>query len=146
MAEDRAALEDLKAKGMQFDAISPETAAELRKATAGIVDEVKKRAGAELVKRVVSRPTRNERVETAPQGDVLTGFRRGLDALDWAIAKVRHRSWPHHGDRRRGSGLHALQPDLSLKLGEEISRLFFVWSIFFAIPLGVKAPMSASRF
>jgi TRAP-type transport system periplasmic protein len=52
--EDRAALEDLKAKGMQFDAISPETAAELRKATAGIVDEVKKRAGAELVERVVS--------------------------------------------------------------------------------------------
>jgi tripartite ATP-independent transporter DctP family solute receptor len=52
--EDRAAVEDLKAKGMQFDAISPETASELRKATAGIVDEVKKRAGAELVERVVA--------------------------------------------------------------------------------------------
>ncbi len=52
--EDRAALEDLKAKGMQFDEISPATAAELRKATAGIVDEVKKRAGAELVDRVVA--------------------------------------------------------------------------------------------
>jgi tripartite ATP-independent transporter DctP family solute receptor len=52
--EDKAALEDLKAKGMQFDEISPETAAELRKATAGVVEEVKKRAGAELVDRVVA--------------------------------------------------------------------------------------------
>ena len=52
--EDRAALQDLKAKGMQFDEISPETAAALRKATAGVVDEVKKRAGAELVDRVVA--------------------------------------------------------------------------------------------
>jgi len=52
--EDRAALQDLKAKGMQFDEISPETAAALRKATAGVVDEVKKRAGAELVDQVVA--------------------------------------------------------------------------------------------
>jgi TRAP-type transport system periplasmic protein len=52
--EDRAALEDLKAKGMQFDEISPETAAELRKATAGILDEVKNRAGAELVDRILA--------------------------------------------------------------------------------------------
>jgi tripartite ATP-independent transporter DctP family solute receptor len=52
--EDRAALEDLKAKGMQFESISPETAAELRKATAGVVDEVKKRAGADLVERVIA--------------------------------------------------------------------------------------------
>jgi tripartite ATP-independent transporter DctP family solute receptor len=51
---DTAALDDLKAKGMQYEAISPETAAELRKATASIVDEVKKRAGAELVDRVVA--------------------------------------------------------------------------------------------
>jgi TRAP-type C4-dicarboxylate transport system substrate-binding protein len=51
---DRAALADLKAKGMQFDEVSPEFAADLRKATAGIVDEVKKRAGAELVDRVVA--------------------------------------------------------------------------------------------
>jgi TRAP-type transport system periplasmic protein len=51
--EDKAALEDLKAKGMQFDEISTAMAAELRKATAGVVDEVKKRAGADLVDRVV---------------------------------------------------------------------------------------------
>jgi tripartite ATP-independent transporter DctP family solute receptor len=51
---DRAALADLKAKGMQFDEVSPEFAADLRKATAGIVDDVKKRAGAELVDRVVA--------------------------------------------------------------------------------------------
>ncbi|MBX9827491.1 MAG: TRAP transporter substrate-binding protein [Xanthobacteraceae bacterium] len=52
--EDRAALEDLKAKGMQFDAVSAQTAADLRKATAGVIDEVKKRAGAELVGRVAA--------------------------------------------------------------------------------------------
>ncbi|MBX9591193.1 MAG: TRAP transporter substrate-binding protein [Hyphomonadaceae bacterium] len=52
--EDRAAIEDLKAKGLQFDAISPETATELRKATASIANEVRKRAGAELVDRVLA--------------------------------------------------------------------------------------------
>lgn len=51
---DAVALADLKAKGMQFDAISPETAAGLRKATAGVSEEVKKRAGAELVDRVIA--------------------------------------------------------------------------------------------
>ena len=51
---DAAALADLKAKGMQFDELSPQAAAELRKATAGIVDEVRKRATAEVVDRVVA--------------------------------------------------------------------------------------------
>lgn len=51
---DRAALDDLKAKGMQFDPVSPELAAQLRKATAGVAGEVKKRAGAELVDRVIA--------------------------------------------------------------------------------------------
>ncbi len=51
---DRAALADLKAKGMQFDEVSPEFAAELRKATADVVEGVKKRVGAELVDRVIA--------------------------------------------------------------------------------------------
>jgi tripartite ATP-independent transporter DctP family solute receptor len=51
---DRAALADLKAKSMQFDEVSPEFAADLRKATAGIVEDVKKRVGAELVDRVIA--------------------------------------------------------------------------------------------
>ena len=39
---------------MQFDEISAVMATELRKATSGVVDEVKKRAGADLVDRVVA--------------------------------------------------------------------------------------------
>jgi TRAP-type transport system periplasmic protein len=39
---------------MQYDELSPQAAAELRKATAGIVDEVRKRATAEVVDRVVA--------------------------------------------------------------------------------------------
>jgi len=55
---DRAALEDLKAKGMQFDPVSPAFTADLRKATAAIVGEVKKRAGADVVDRVVAEAQR----------------------------------------------------------------------------------------
>ena len=56
MAADAEAVvfEDLKAKGMQYEPLSPATAAELRKATAGIVDDVKKRAGADLVNQVIA--------------------------------------------------------------------------------------------
>lgn len=46
---DAAALIDLKSKGMQFDAISPETRAQLRKASAGVIEDVKKRVGGDLV-------------------------------------------------------------------------------------------------
>ena len=49
-----ATLAELKAKGMQFDAVSPETRAALRKASAGVIDDVKKRVGAELVERVLA--------------------------------------------------------------------------------------------
>ena len=44
---------ELVAKGMQFDELPPESLAELRKASAGVIDSVKKRAGAELVEQVV---------------------------------------------------------------------------------------------
>jgi len=45
---------ELKAKGMQFDLLSPETRALLRKASAGVIDAVKQRVGAELVEKVMA--------------------------------------------------------------------------------------------
>jgi TRAP-type C4-dicarboxylate transport system substrate-binding protein len=51
---DAAALVDLKSKGMQFDAISPETRAELRKASAGVIEDVKKRVGSDLVEQMIA--------------------------------------------------------------------------------------------
>ena len=51
---DAEALKDLQAKGMQYDPLPPETLAALRKATSGVVDEVKKRAGADLVDQVLA--------------------------------------------------------------------------------------------
>jgi TRAP-type C4-dicarboxylate transport system substrate-binding protein len=50
---DEKALQQLTKK-MQFDRLSPAALAEMRKATAPVVDQVKKRAGAELVDRVVA--------------------------------------------------------------------------------------------
>src|SRR5262245_58195552 len=51
---DAAALAELKAKGMLFDALPPATVAALREATAGVIGDVKKRVGAELVDKVVA--------------------------------------------------------------------------------------------
>jgi hypothetical protein len=48
------ALADLRAKGMQFDSLSPETRAALRRASAGVIDDVKKRVGVDLVDKVIS--------------------------------------------------------------------------------------------
>jgi TRAP-type transport system periplasmic protein len=48
-----ATLAELRAKGMQFDSISLDTRASLRRASAGIIDDVKKRVGAELVEKVM---------------------------------------------------------------------------------------------
>jgi tripartite ATP-independent transporter DctP family solute receptor len=51
--DDVAALAELQKKGMQFDALPPAEREAMRKATAGVVDEVKKRVGADLVDRVL---------------------------------------------------------------------------------------------
>jgi tripartite ATP-independent transporter DctP family solute receptor len=48
------ALADLKAQGMQFDSISAETRAALLKASSGVIDEVKKRIGAEIVDQMMA--------------------------------------------------------------------------------------------
>jgi tripartite ATP-independent transporter DctP family solute receptor len=56
MADERetAALEGLKEKGMQFDPLPPETRVALRKATAGVVVDVRKRLGDRLVDAVLT--------------------------------------------------------------------------------------------
>jgi TRAP-type transport system periplasmic protein len=56
MAAERetAALEGLKEKGMQFDPLPPETRVALRKATAGVVVDVRKRLGDRLVDAVLA--------------------------------------------------------------------------------------------
>lgn len=50
---DHKALEELKKK-MQYDEVSPQAREQMRKASAGVVDQVKKRIGAELVDRVLA--------------------------------------------------------------------------------------------
>jgi tripartite ATP-independent transporter DctP family solute receptor len=47
-------LEEIRKRGVVFDPVSPELIAEMRKATSGIAAEVKKRAGADLVDRVLA--------------------------------------------------------------------------------------------
>jgi len=48
------ALAELQKKGMQYDALPPSEREAMRKATAGVVDDVKKRVGADLVDRVLA--------------------------------------------------------------------------------------------
>jgi tripartite ATP-independent transporter DctP family solute receptor len=50
---DATALAELQKKGMQFDAMPPAEREAMRKATAGVVDDIKKRVGPELVERVL---------------------------------------------------------------------------------------------
>jgi TRAP-type C4-dicarboxylate transport system substrate-binding protein len=51
---DETALEALKAKGMQFDAIPAATRVELRKAMSGVIDDARKRLGSEIVDQVAA--------------------------------------------------------------------------------------------
>jgi tripartite ATP-independent transporter DctP family solute receptor len=51
---EEAALAALKEKGMQFDPLPPTTRAAMRKATAGLIDSMRNRVGAELVNKVVA--------------------------------------------------------------------------------------------
>ena len=50
---DREAFDEIRAK-MQYDEVPPQVREQMRKATAPVIDQVKKRAGAELVDRVVA--------------------------------------------------------------------------------------------
>jgi tripartite ATP-independent transporter DctP family solute receptor len=47
-------LAEIKRRGVTYDEVSPKLIADMRAATAGIVEDVKKRAGADLVNRVVA--------------------------------------------------------------------------------------------
>lgn len=51
---DLEALEDLKKRGMQYNELSPAVMAELRKATSGIVDELRKRLGNDVINQVLA--------------------------------------------------------------------------------------------
>jgi TRAP-type C4-dicarboxylate transport system substrate-binding protein len=52
--QEAAALADLQAKGMRFDPLPDTTRAALRKASAGIIDDVRKRAGGDLVDQMLA--------------------------------------------------------------------------------------------
>ena len=45
---------EIKKRGVVYDEVTPKLIADMRTATSGIVDEVKKRAGDDLVKRVLA--------------------------------------------------------------------------------------------
>jgi tripartite ATP-independent transporter DctP family solute receptor len=47
-------LVEIRKRGIAYDEVSPKLVADMRQATAGIVDEVRKRAGDDLVKRVLA--------------------------------------------------------------------------------------------
>lgn len=51
---DQESLEELKKRGMQFDAPSPQLVAEMRKATAGVLDVLKKKVDPKLVDQVLA--------------------------------------------------------------------------------------------
>ncbi|MEP6655693.1 MAG: TRAP transporter substrate-binding protein [Betaproteobacteria bacterium] len=51
---DADALAELQKKGMQYDAMAPSEREAMRKATAGVVDDIKKRVGAPLVEQVLA--------------------------------------------------------------------------------------------
>jgi TRAP-type transport system periplasmic protein len=53
-AEDADSLAKLKEMGLQFDPLPPETHAALRRATAGVVDDARKRVGAELMDAILA--------------------------------------------------------------------------------------------
>ena len=52
--EENESIAEIRKRGMQIDEVTPQFRDQLRKATAGIVDEVKKRVGADIVNRVLA--------------------------------------------------------------------------------------------
>jgi len=53
-AEENEAIAEIKAKGMTYDEVSPRFREQLRKGSAGVVEDVKKRLGADFVNRVIA--------------------------------------------------------------------------------------------
>lgn len=74
----------------------------------------------------------------APRDAARGAFLRFLDGLDWIVAKIVIASMAIMVGGVAGQVFFRYVLNLSVDWAEEISRLFFVWSVFFAIPLGVK--------
>jgi TRAP-type C4-dicarboxylate transport system substrate-binding protein len=53
-AEESESVAEIKKRGMTYDEVSPQFREQLRKASAGVVDDVKKRVGADFVNRVIA--------------------------------------------------------------------------------------------
>ena len=140
---DREALAEIRKK-MQYDEVPPQVREQMRKATAPVIEEIKKRAGADLVDRVVA-----EAGKAAKSVRPARGGRRMATKSEPAAARAARRARPrgllgrHRGDGRDG-GLVSVQVLLryafknSIGWADEVSRLLFVSSIFLAIPLGMK--------
>lgn len=77
-------------------------------------------------------------VEASVGGAPLGAFRRLLDAVDWVAVKLVIVSMTIMVTVVSAQVFLRYALNLSLDWAEEISRLFFVWSIFLAIPLGIK--------
>ncbi len=58
-AEETESIAEIKQRGMAFDEVSPQFREQMRKASAGVVDEVKKRLGADFVNRVQAEVAKN---------------------------------------------------------------------------------------
>ncbi len=73
-----------------------------------------------------------------PRRGALGVFERFLDGLDWLMAKLVIASMAIMVVVVIAQVFLRYGLNISLDWAEEVSRLFFVWSVFFAIPLGIK--------
>jgi TRAP-type C4-dicarboxylate transport system substrate-binding protein len=53
-AEENESIAEIKKRGMVYDEVSPQFRDQLRKASAGVVEDVKKRVGADFVNKVIA--------------------------------------------------------------------------------------------
>lgn len=65
-------------------------------------------------------------------------FGRLLDVIDWAVARLVIASMTVMLIVVSGQVFFRYALNLSVDWAEEVSRLSFVWSVFLAVPLGVK--------
>jgi TRAP-type C4-dicarboxylate transport system permease small subunit len=75
---------------------------------------------------------------TPPNGGALGAFELFLDKLDWLMGKIVIASMTVMVVVVVAQVFLRYVLNISLDWAEELSRLSFVWSVFFAIPLGIK--------
>ncbi|MGD9846346.1 MAG: TRAP transporter small permease, partial [Variibacter sp.] len=73
-----------------------------------------------------------------PNGGALGVFELFLDRLDWLMSKLVIASMAVMVTVVVAQVFLRYVLNISLDWAEELSRLSFVWSVFFAIPLGIK--------